>query len=37
MSRLLLVPIVLLAAAVALYVWVLTQPNMFENMDEAYD
>ena len=33
----LIVPAVLLGAAVALYVWALTQPNVFENMDEAYN
>lgn len=34
---LIVIPAILLAAAVALYVWALTQPNMFENLDEAYN
>lgn len=37
MSRLLLVPIVLLGAAIALYVWALHQPNIFANWQEAYN
>ena len=37
MKYILIVPAVLLGAAVALYVWALTQPNVFENMDEAYN
>ena len=31
---LLIVPAILLGAAVALYVWVLTQPNVFEEAAE---
>ena len=37
MKYILIIPAVLMAAAVALYVWALTQPNVFENMDEAYN
>ena len=33
----LIIPAVLLGAAVALYVWAVRQPNVFENMDEAYN
>ena len=37
MRYLIIVPAVLAACAVALYVWALTQPNVFANMDEAYN
>ena len=37
MKYLVIVPAVLLGAAVALYVWAVRQPNVFENMDEAYN
>ena len=37
MKYLVIVPAVLAAAFVALYVWALTQPNIFANMDEAYN
>ncbi len=37
MKYLIIAPAVLLAAAIALYVWALTQPNIFANMDEAYN
>lgn len=37
MKCIMIVPAVLIAACVALYVWALTQPNMFENLDEAYN
>ena len=34
---LIVIPAILLGAAVALYVWAVRQPNVFENMDEAYN
>ena len=34
MKYILIVPAVLMAACVALYVWVLTQPNVFEEAAE---
>ena len=37
MKYLIIAPVVLLAACVALYIWALTQPNIFANMDEAYN
>ena len=37
MKYLVIVPAVLLGAAIAMYVWALTQPNIFANMDEAYN
>ena len=37
MKYILIVPAVLLGAAIGLYIWALTQPNIFANMDEAYN
>ncbi len=37
MKYLIIAPAVLLGAAIALYVWALHQPNIFANMDEAYN
>ena len=37
MKYLIIAPVVLLAAFAALYVWALHQPNIFANMDEAYN
>ena len=37
MKYLVIVPAVLAAAFAALYVWALHQPNIFANMDEAYN
>ncbi len=37
MKYLAIVPAVLLAAAVAMYVWALHQPNIFANWQEAYN
>jgi len=37
MRYIVIVPAVLAAACVALYFWALTQPNIFANMDEAYN
>ncbi len=37
MKRLLLVPIVLLGAAIALYLWAAVQPPIFNDWESAYD
>lgn len=37
MKCILIIPAVLLAAFVALYVWALHQPNIFANWQEAYN
>ncbi len=37
MKYLIIAPVVLLAAFFAMYIWALTQPNPFANMDEAYN
>ena len=37
MKCILIIPAVLLAACVALYLWALHQPSIFANMDEAYN
>ena len=37
MKYLIIAPVVLLAAFVALNLWALTQPNIFANWQEAYN
>lgn len=37
MKYLIIAPVVLLAACVALYFWALHQPNIFANWQEAYN